>query len=118
MSTLTIVVKITKISCLDPKNDYCACNVSANNCWQVHISCDEEEELPLGVEAAINEDVFDLDDLEEEELPDEEGEGDGMPSIASTTFYSTMREVSLLVVHLLVFRRTSGSYGLVLWECE
>ncbi len=85
---------------------FCTCNLSANNCWQVHISCEEEDELPLGVEAAINEDVFDLDDLEEEELPDEEGEGDGTPSIASTAFYSTVREVSLQIVLL-------GAYGVI-----
>ncbi len=56
-----------------------------------------------GVEAAINEDVFDLDDLEEEELLDEEGEGVGTPSVASTAFYSTVREVSLQIVLRLVF---------------
>ena len=43
---------------------------------------------------AINEDVFDLDELEEEELVDAV---DGSPSasIASSTFLSAIREVSL-----------------------
>ncbi len=48
---------------------------------------------------AINEDVFDLDELEEEELVDNEAVGavDGSPSasIASSTFLSAIREVSL-----------------------
>jgi hypothetical protein len=44
-----------------------------------------------------------LDDLEEEELLGEEGEGVGTPSVASTAFYSTVREVSLQIVLRLVF---------------
>jgi hypothetical protein len=59
--------------------------------FQITVPSDEEE-LPLGVEA-INEDAFDLDDLEEEELFREEVEGDSAPSITSTTFFSTAREV-------------------------
>jgi hypothetical protein len=50
-----------------------------------------------------------LDDLEEEELLGEEGEGVGTPSVASTTFYSTVREVSLQIVLRLVF--LSRPYG-------
>ncbi len=97
---------------LELQQSYCTRNVSANNCWQVHISCEDEDELPLGVEAAINEDVFDLDDLEEEELPDEEGKGVGTPSVASTAFYSTVREVSLQIVVILVFFSDHmGNYG-------
>jgi hypothetical protein len=97
---------------LEPQQNYCTRIVSVNNCWQVHISCEEEDELPLVVEAAINEDVFDLDDLEEEELLDEEGEGVGTPSVASTAFYSTVREVSLQIVFRLVFFSDHmGNYG-------
>ena len=44
-----------------------------------------------------------MDDLEEEELLGEEGEGVGTPSIASTAVYSTVREVSLQIVLRLVF---------------
>jgi hypothetical protein len=64
------------------------------NCFQVHIPSDEDE-MPLGVEA-INEDVFDLNDLEEDELDPVEEAFNNSPSssIASSTFYSTMREVS------------------------
>ncbi len=47
---------------------------------------------------AINEDVFDLDELEEEELVENEAVDavDGSPSasIASSTFLSAIREVS------------------------
>ena len=97
---------------LEPQQGYCTRNVSASNCWQVHISCEEEDELPLGVEAAINEDVFDLDDLEEEELPDEEGKGVGTPSVASTAFYSTVREVSSqIVIRLVFFSDHMSNYG-------
>ena len=52
----------------------------------------EDEELPLGVEAAINEDVFDLEDLEE----DEEFNADriaSQASLASSTFLSAIQEV-------------------------
>ena len=44
-----------------------------------------------------------MEDLEEEELVGEEGEGVGTPSVASTAFYSTVREVSLQIVLRLVF---------------
>ena len=50
-----------------------------------------------------------MDDLEEEELVGEEGEGVGTPSVASTAFYSTVREVSLQIVLRLVF--LSRPYG-------
>ncbi len=53
----------------------------------------EDEELPLGVEAAINEDVFDLEDLEE----DEEVNADrvaSQASLVSSTFLSAIQEVS------------------------
>jgi hypothetical protein len=51
--------------------------------------------MPLGVEA-INEDVFDLDELAEEELEQLEGAaGSAAASVASSAFYSAIREVSL-----------------------
>jgi len=51
--------------------------------------------MPLGVEA-INEDVFDLDELAEEELEQLEGAaGSAVASVASSAFYSAIREVSL-----------------------
>ena len=61
---------------------------------QVHNPSDEDE-LPLGVEA-INEDVFDLDELEEEEELGLEQVVKKSPaaSVASSTFYSAVREVS------------------------
>ena len=45
---------------------------------------------------AINEDAFDLDDLEGDELALEEEAGGKSPaaSVASTTFFSAVREVS------------------------
>ncbi len=51
----------------------------------------EDEELPLGSEAAINEDVFDLEDLEE----DEELNADRAASPASlaSSFVSALQEV-------------------------
>jgi hypothetical protein len=51
----------------------------------------EDEELPLGSEAAINEDVFDLEDLEE----DEELNADRAASQASlaSSFVSALQEV-------------------------
>ncbi len=53
---------------------------------------DEEYELPLGVEASINLDAFDPEDLDDEELV--EGEDVlASPSIASSACFSTVREV-------------------------
>ncbi len=53
---------------------------------------DEEDELPLGVEASINLDAFDPEDLDDEELV--EGEDVMAPaSIVSSAFFSTVREV-------------------------
>ncbi len=61
--------------------------------FQITVPSDEED-LPLGVEA-INEDAFDLDDLEEDELALEEAGGKSpAASVASTTFFSAVREVS------------------------
>jgi hypothetical protein len=58
---------------------------------QAH-SVDEEDELPLGVEASINLDAFDPEDLDDEELV--EGEDVLAPaSIVSSEFFSTVREV-------------------------
>ena len=53
---------------------------------------DEENELPLGVEASINLDAFDPEDLDDEKLV--EGEDSLVPaSIVSSAFFSTVREV-------------------------
>jgi hypothetical protein len=53
---------------------------------------DEEDELPLGVEASINLDAFDPEDLDDEELV--EGEDILAPaSIVSNAFFSTVHEV-------------------------
>jgi hypothetical protein len=53
---------------------------------------DEEDELPLGFEASINLDAFDPEDLDDEELV--EGEDVlASASVASSAFYSTVREV-------------------------
>ncbi len=58
---------------------------------QAH-SVEEEDELPLGVEASINLDAFDPEDLDDEELV--EGEDVLAPaSVASSVFFSTVREV-------------------------
>ncbi len=59
-------------------------------CWQDRL-LSEDEELPLGSEAAINEDVFDLEDLEE----DEELNADRVASQASlaSSFVSALQEV-------------------------
>ena len=51
--------------------------------------------MPLGVEA-INEEVLDLDELAEAELEQLEGAaGSAAASVASSAFYSAIREVSL-----------------------
>jgi len=64
---------------------------SCLNMPQAH-SVDEEDELPLGVEASINLDAFDPEDLDDEELV--EGEDVlASASVASSAFYSTVREV-------------------------
>ena len=51
----------------------------------------EDEELPLGVEAAINEDAFDLEDLEEDELIQDGAASQA--SLASSAFLSAIQEV-------------------------
>jgi hypothetical protein len=51
----------------------------------------EDEELPLGVEAAINEDTFDLEDLEEDELLQDGAASQA--SLASSAFLSAIQEV-------------------------
>ena len=53
----------------------------------------EDEELPLGVEAAINEDAFDLEDLEEDEL-NQDGAA-SQASLASSAFLSAIQEVKI-----------------------
>ena len=55
----------------------------------------EDEELPLGVEAAINEDVFDLEDLEEDEL-NQDGAA-SQASLASSAFLSAIQEVTNII---------------------
>jgi hypothetical protein len=54
---------------------------------------DEDDGLPLGVEASINEDAFDPEDLDDEELC-EHVRAVSPASVASSAFYSTVREVS------------------------
>ncbi len=54
---------------------------------------DEEDGLPLGVEASINEDAFDPEDLDDEELC-EQVRAASPASVASSAFYSAVREVS------------------------
>ena len=54
---------------------------------------DEEDGLPLGVEASINEDAFDPEDLDDEELC-EHVRAASPASLASSAFYSAVREVS------------------------
>jgi hypothetical protein len=44
-----------------------------------------------------------LDDLEEEELVREEVEGGNAPSIASTAFFSTVREVDIIFLGIFLF---------------
>jgi len=51
--------------------------------------------LPLGVEAAINEDVFDLEDLEEDELIQDGAASQA--SLASSAFLSAIQEVKILL---------------------
>ncbi len=55
----------------------------------------EDEELPLGVEAAINEDAFDLEDLEEDELIQDGAASQA--SLASSAFLSAIQEVKILL---------------------
>jgi hypothetical protein len=67
----------------------------------------EDEELPLGSEAAINEDVFDLEDLEE----DEELNADRAASQASlvSSFVSALQEVKKIFFLLMV----AYSWGII-----
>jgi hypothetical protein len=53
---------------------------------------DENDGLPLGVEAFINEDAFDPEDLDDEELR-ECADVISPASVVSSAFYSTVREV-------------------------
>jgi hypothetical protein len=55
----------------------------------------EDEELPLGVEAAINEDAFDLEDLEGYEL-NQDGAA-SQASLASSAFLSAIQEVTNII---------------------
>ncbi len=61
----------------------------------------EDEELPLGVEAAINEDLFDLEDLEE----DEELNADRVASQASlaSSFASALQEVRKILLLMVTY---------------
>jgi hypothetical protein len=61
----------------------------------------EDEELPLGVEAAINEDVFDLEDLEEDELIQDGAASQA--SLASSGFLSASQEVRKKNPIVLIF---------------
>ncbi len=79
--------------------------------------------MPLGVEA-INEDVFDLDELEEEELAQLEGAaGSAAVSVASSAFYSAIREVSfrdydkyLFCIDMLFIMPLSFELGIHIFE--
>ncbi len=80
-----------------------ACNGKTCDVLQQFLNCEydqdqqlsEDEELPLGVEAAINEDAFDLDDLEEDEL-NQDGAAP-QASLASSAFLSAIQEVKILL---------------------
>jgi hypothetical protein len=69
-------------------------------CWQDRL-LSEDEELPLGSEAAINEDVFDLEDLEE----DEELNADRAASQASlaSSFVSALQEVRKIFLLMVAY---------------
>ncbi len=54
---------------------------------------EDDDEMPLGVEASINLDAFDPEDLDDEEL-NEGADVLSAASVASSAFYSTVREVS------------------------
>jgi hypothetical protein len=73
--------------------------------------------MPLGVEA-INEDVFDLDELAEEELEQLEGAaGSAAASVASSAFYSAIREVSLGIRNGTYFRINMLLFNLPCLSC-
>ncbi len=61
-----------------------------------------DDEMPLGIEAGIIADLFDLGELSEEEQEDgeEDGEEDAatVPASAASSFYSAAREVRNLEV--------------------
>ncbi len=65
---------------------------------------DEDDGLPLGVEASLNEDAFDPEDLDDEELRGHV-RAVSPASVASSAFYSAVREVSChqLVVSMFFF---------------
>jgi hypothetical protein len=65
---------------------------------------EDDDEMPLGVEASINLDAFDPEDLDDEELI----EGADILSAASavsSAFYSTVREVRKNFYRLLLTLR-------------
>jgi hypothetical protein len=77
------------------------CNGKICDVFQQFLNCDfiqdqqlsEDEELPLGVEAAINEDAFDLEDLEEDDLLQDGAASQA--SLASSAFLSAIQEVKI-----------------------
>jgi hypothetical protein len=61
--------------------------------------------MPLGIEAGINVDLFDLGELSEEEQEDSEEDAATIPASAASSFYSAVREVrnyNLLILRLTV----------------
>jgi hypothetical protein len=52
-----------------------------------------DDEMPLGIEAGINADLFDLGELSEEEQEDGEEDAATVPASAASSFYSAVREV-------------------------
>jgi len=52
-----------------------------------------DDDLPLGIEAGINADLFDLGELSEEEQEDGEEDAATVPASAASSFYSAVREV-------------------------
>ncbi len=63
---------------------------------------DEDDGLPLGVEASINEDAFDPEDLDDDELR-VHARAVSPASVASSAFYSAVREVSCYWLVVLMF---------------
>ena len=57
--------------------------------------------MPLGIEAGINADLFDLGELSEEEQEDGEEDAATVPASAASSFYSAVREVRNYM-HLVV----------------
>ncbi len=74
--------------------------LSIGTSYVLQVEVPSEDEMPLGIEAAINEDAFDLDDLSEEER-DNVGEATAADLVSNaSSFHSAQLEVGKYPQHI------------------